>query len=406
MSNVLNSQDIKSILKRPNDLHERLMMQSCFRALERDKRCLRVVFTYPQPAPANLTRKQFKARGPFYQFVPVPEVAAILERIDRWLATAIKDKERWIEKTDNSGRITRLRNIKTLEDALALCEADEERARRSRLAQKDLEDGNDPRDVQIAQRFCDGTFAVKLKSPSALCWEARQMRHCLSNPTYAVRLVRGRVQYFSIRDALGRPHVTLEVAAGRIIECKGRANSDAFLSYGDKIEALADMMGWRSPDPDRGDEPELLHQFGLDRLVLERDVTLSEGMLPLARTLYVNGTLTAIDLDRLTTLPSVLHVGGDLIVRRCRNLRHMPKWLRVEGDTIIERCGTLRRLADHFSGGGSVALRDCPQLRLYPSRTIIGKALEVRRCPAAEASLGQGHISTRVKPIRQPHATV
>ena len=317
-----------------------------------------------------------------------------------------KTKSAGSKKKDKSGRITRLRNVKTLDDVLALCGEDERQARERELHRKDLSEGNDPREVQIAQRFCDGTFAVKLKTRSALRWEGRQMRHCLSNDTYAARLARGGLQYFSIRDALGRPHVTLEVAGRRVVECKGRANSDPFLSYGDKIQALADLMGWRCPNLDQGQEPELLHHFGLDRMVLERGVRLSDGMLPLARTLYVEGTMTAVDLDRLTTLPSVLHVGGDLIVRRCRNLRHMPKWLHVEGDTIIERCGTLRGLADHFSGGGSVALRDCPHLRLFPSRTIIGKALEVRRCPTTEASLGRRLAGTRAKPMRRPHATV
>lgn len=404
MSNVINRQDIKSILKRPNDRHETLMRQACYRALEHDERCLRLVSTYPHPAPANLNREQFEARGPYYEFVLVPEVAAILERIDRWLAKAIEDKERWIEKTDASGRVRRLSHIKTLQEALALCEEDASQARKRELAEKERKEGNNPGEVQIAHRFCDATFAVRLKTPSALAWEGRQMRHCLGSGRYAARLAQRRAQYFSIRDRLGRPHVTLEVTARCIIECKGRANSDPFLAYGDKIEELAEAMGWRWANLDRRRKPELLHQFGLDRMVFEREVTLSVRMLPLARTLYVEGSMTAADLNRMTTLPSVLLVGGDLILRRCANLRFMPRWLRVEGDTIIEGCGELRRLADHFSGGGSVTLSDCPHLRIDPSRTIIGKALEVRRCPKANASLGRRVIGTRAMPIRQVHA--
>jgi hypothetical protein len=181
MSNVINRQDIKFILKRPNDRHETLMRQACYRALEHDERCLRLVSTYPHPAPANLSREQFEARGPYYEFVLVPEVAAILKRIDGWLAKAIEDKERWIEKTDASGRVRRLSHIKTLQEALALCEEDASQARKRELAEKERKEGNNPGEVQIAHRFCDATFAVRLKTPSALAWEGRQMRHCLGS---------------------------------------------------------------------------------------------------------------------------------------------------------------------------------------------------------------------------------
>jgi hypothetical protein len=405
MPRLVNSKAIKRTLRRDDDLHDRLMRQCCYRALERDQRCLREVTSYPDPAVGNLTREEFEARRPLYEFVMAPEVAQILERIDLWLKHAVERKESWIEKADNSGRVTRLRNIKTLEDALALCEQDEERARRSWLVRKDLDEGNDPGEVEVARRFQDGWAAVKLKTPAALRWEARHMRNCLANPIYARRLTEYRVQYFSIRDADRRPHVTIEVRAGRVTQCKGRANSDPFISYGDKIEALARAMGWGCPDPHRLQGPELLDDFRIGQMLFERDVTLSTRMLPLARTLFVEGGFTAVDQERLTSLPVVMHVAGDLLIRRCRNLRHMPEWLRVDGDTVIEDCGAIRQLAANFHGLGSLSLRGCPQVKLNPARTIVGRALEVRRCPKAVVVPSSQRADVSAAPIRPSHAS-
>ncbi len=404
MSNVLNRRDIKSILKRPNARHGSLMQHACYRALESDPRCLRLVSTYPTPAPANITREQFEARGPWFEFVLVPEVAAILERIDRWLAKAVEDNEPWTREMGPGGRIKHLSHIKTLEQALARLEKDEREARKRASARKERDDGNNPAEVQVACRFCDGSFAVQLKTPSALAWEGTQMRHCLGNYRYVARLLQRRAQYFSIRDARGRPHVTIEVRGGHIVECQGRANSNPFLSYGAKIEELAEAMRWRWARLDQARQPELLEQFGIDRLVVEGDLTLSADMLPLARTLYVTGSMTAVALNRLTALPSVLLVGGNLILRRCVSLRFMPRRLRVDGDVIVERCGALRHLAGHFSAGGSVELSDCPLVDIDPLRTVIGGALDVRRCPKAETSLGGRALSARASLVRQASA--
>jgi PcfJ-like protein len=389
MAKVLNIEVIKFVLKRQNNLLETLMMQCCYRALEHDPRCLRPVLTCPDPPPAGLTPEQFAARGPYYEFMLVPEAARDLERIDRWLSDALERKESWIEKADKSGRITRFLKIKTLADALALCAEDEERLRRARAKKHDLAEGNSPRHVNVTRRFEDGCFAVELKTPSALRWEGRQMRHCLGNARYARRM-RAGVEFFSIRDANGRPHVTLEVAEGRVIQCKGRANSNPFPSYGEKLEWLGTAMGWDWRGYGFSLDPELLDQFHLDQMLFDGDVTVSDGMLPLARTLYVNGTFKAVGVDRLTTLPSVMRIQGDLILRRCSNLRHMPHWLHVEGNALIEECTLVRQLATNFSAGGSLMVAKCPQVQIDPSRTVVGGTLVVRRRPRGGNSRASG----------------
>ncbi len=215
------------------------------------------------------------------------------------------------------------------------------------------------------------------------------MQHCLGNPRYARRM-RAGVEFFSLRDANGQPHVTLEIVEGRVIQCRGRANSNPFPSYGKKLESLSAAMGWDWRGFGLSRDPDLLEQFQLDQILFDGDVTVSDAMLPLARTLYVNGTFKAVGVDRLTTLPSFMRVQGDLILRRCSNLQHMPHWLHVEGNALIEECSLVRQLATNFSSGGSLVVTKCPQIQLDPSRTVVGGTLVVRRRPRAGNTRASG----------------
>lgn len=398
---IVNRDDINNTLKRPEELLEKLMRQACYRALEHDMTCLRHVVTYPDPPPTDVTREKF-ARGPWYEFALTAEAAKSLEHIETWLKNAIEQKETWIEKKDTSGRVRRLLHIKTLGDALKMREEDGARAVRRQLAQRNLEDGNDPEDVQTAHLFDEGMVAVRLKTPKALRFEGRFMRHCLGDLVYARRLTTQGVKYFSIRDAQGRPHVTLEVVGRRVTQCKGRANSDPVPSYGSKLEWLAGAMGWHGAALDG--ERDVADYMTLDEMVFRRDVTLSEAMLPLARTLYARGTVRAAGLDRLTTLPWVMHVRGDLILRKCRNLRHMPEWLRVDGDVVLEDCGGVRHLAANVFVGGTLSMRDCPHILIDPERSFIGRTQRARQHPDDGAPPSWRIAGSRAQPMRRPNA--
>jgi hypothetical protein len=396
--NIVNSHKIKRILKRPNAKHGSLLRECCARALARDQRCLKRVVTYPDPAPKWLTPEKFEARGPFYEFVLPPEVARILKRLDKWLKEAVEKEESWIDKKDDSGRVKRLLHVRTLDDAQRLCDEDEARATRKKLVERDLAEGNDPADVQTAHRFDDGMVAVKLKTPTALRWEGRHMRHCLGDLAYARRLTTQGVKYYSIRDAQGRPHVTLEVVGRRVTQCKGRANHDPVPAYGAKIEWLAGAMDWHGSALDG--ERAMADYMTLNEMVFRRDVSLSEAMLPLARTLYARGTVRATGLDRLTTLPWVMHVRGDLILRKCRNLRHMPEWLRVDGDLVLEDCGAVRQLASNVFVGGTLSMNDCPHILIDPERSFIGRTQRVRQSPGTGAPPSLRIAASRAQPIR------
>ena len=398
---IVNRDDINNLLKREEELLDKLMRQTCYRALEHDMRCLRHIVTYPDPAPKSLTREKF-ARGPWYQFAPTPDADRDLEQIEAYLKRAIERKESWIEKKDKNGRVRRLLHIKTMGDALKMCEEEEARAARRQLVQRNLEDGNDPEDVQTAHRFDDGMVAVRLKTQKALRFEGRHMRHCIGEAVYARRLTTQGVKYFSIRDAQGRPHVTLEVVGRRVTQCKGRANSDPVPSFGGKLEWLAGAMGWTGAALDG--ERDMADYMTLNEMVFRRDVTLSEAMLPLARTLYARGTVRAAGLDRLTTLPWVMHVRGDLILRKCRNLRHMPEWLRVDGDVVLEDCGGVRHLAANVFVGGTLSMRDCPRILIDPERSFIGRTQRTLQHPDGGAPPSWRIAGSRAQSMRRPNA--
>ena len=201
-------------------------------------------------------------------------------------------------------------------------------------------------------------------------------------------------QYFSLRDRRGRPHVTLEVVDGRIMQCKGQANSDPFPRYGRAIENLADAQNWECLDLDLSHPvgPALQEELEIERMIVDH-MQVSPAQLPLPRTLYVDRGFEAINLQSLTALPVVMSVRGDLTIRNCHNLRFMPRWLQVHGDAVIENCRSIRQLASNFHVRGSLALRNCPNVRIDPAKTIVEGALEMRRGPYA---------GIRAHPTRRP----
>jgi hypothetical protein len=402
MSQILNIHEIKTVLNRRNKLHAKLMLQACYRALEHDRRCLREVTECPVSLPAGITREQFEQRKPFYMFVLHPDAERELRRINRWLKEAIKRKEPWINNVDGDARVARLRNIKTLAEALALCREDEQRFRRTRLAERDLALGNNPAHVRVLQASGEDAVFVELMTQEALRWEGQHMRHCLGRRMYVERLASFGFQYFSLRDRRGRPRVTLEVADGRITQCKGTANSDPFLRYGKAIEELAEAQNWECDDPSRPVPQELLEELDLDRMLVDHDMLLSAEQLPLPRTLYVDSAFEAINLQGLTALPVLMSVRGNLAIRNCHNLRFMPKWLQVLGDAVIENCSGIQQLASNFHVRGSLVLHNCPQVRINPAKTIVEGALEVRKCPNAGIPPRQKASSMRAHPTRRP----
>ena len=70
----------------------------------------------------------------------------------------------------------------------------------------------------------NGMLVYELTTPGALDFESDNMGHCVGRGAYDNAVATGQIKIYSIRDAGGEPHATLEVRDNRVIQLKGKAN--------------------------------------------------------------------------------------------------------------------------------------------------------------------------------------
>ena len=70
----------------------------------------------------------------------------------------------------------------------------------------------------------NGMLVYELTTPGALDFESDNMGHCVGQGAYDNGVATGRIKIYSIRDAGGEPHATLEVRNNRVFQLKGKAN--------------------------------------------------------------------------------------------------------------------------------------------------------------------------------------
>ena len=90
--------------------------------------------------------------------------------------------------------------------------------------------------------FDDGSNAVRLSSPAALIREGQMMGHCVG--TYANKVASGRCEIYSLRDKCNRPHATLEVIQGRVVQVRGKTNSALSPRWRPSVARLVRTMRW------------------------------------------------------------------------------------------------------------------------------------------------------------------
>jgi hypothetical protein len=94
-------------------------------------------------------------------------------------------------------------------------------------------------------RYDDHISWVKLVSTLQFEREGRLMNHCIGNGTYFNRFrTAENYDYYSLRDLHNKPHVTLEVHDGGIIQCKGKNNNRPSAEYQPYIKHIIDHKKW------------------------------------------------------------------------------------------------------------------------------------------------------------------
>jgi hypothetical protein len=92
---------------------------------------------------------------------------------------------------------------------------------------------------EVVADLSDGWTAQKLTTEDQLDDEGEEMQHCVGS--YAYEVSRGRTTIYSLRDANGRPHVTIEVSNNKIEQIRGKQNEEPAEKYKKYVE---EFKGW------------------------------------------------------------------------------------------------------------------------------------------------------------------
>jgi hypothetical protein len=165
-----------------------------------------------------------------------------INHIIDWLDIARVTNAPWLSNVDELGRVKKLMKFGSL-DAMH-SEADKHMKRR--LASVAVEV------VKEEPVFADDGGAyrvVRLTTEAALDRESAQMRHCIGLGSYDRYLGQDKHLLLSLRDKLNRPHVTIQVNDGKIVQFLGKANSAPKQEYRDAALELLSIHGIAFPEP-------------------------------------------------------------------------------------------------------------------------------------------------------------
>ncbi|MCS4089684.1 PcfJ domain-containing protein [Rhizobium sp. BK176] len=236
------------------------------------------------------------------------EVKAIMEcalpetrHIYDWLLASQIRGEPWLSRCDPQGRPLKLMKFSTIPQITA--EANKAMAKRRGDGFRVPPTSG----TEVVHECGDGWTIVRLMTPEALDYEGAQMGHCVGQGGYDHLIEEDPI--YSLRDPMGRSHITIEVDAysKRIAQLKGKQNAAP------KIEYTRRLVGWKGLVGLTIDGQECPSGFGLDkRLGLVELGELKSGDV-------FEGDLWIEWNDKLENplvLPSGITVIGDVDFRR------------------------------------------------------------------------------------------
>jgi hypothetical protein len=258
-----------------------------------------------------------------------------------WLSAAVINEAPWLANTDDEGRPKKLLKFSSFEQIRR--EADKAMLIEARKAGViDIAEG----DEELVMTLADGYYVVHLLTPTALDRESGQMQHCIGAGGYDKALANGSAEFFSLRDAAGNAHATMEVSAeGRdIVQLQGKQNKLPEERY---VRLLLPMM---------------------------KEMRLGLHRLHLGKTRFIDDDYSFVDLHNLPN-GAVIHrhvyienegpiaftddleIRGNLTFANCDNVR-LPKNLRVTGNLGFDRTDGVTK-CENLKVGGTLRVSEC-----------------------------------------------
>ena len=166
--------------------------------------------------------------------------------------------------------------------------------------------------VVIALEMADGWRWARLETTAALDAEGQAMGHCVGSGGYdGLAGCFGPDGIYSLRDAKGRPHVTVEVSGDTVRQAQGRGNT-APTGYAGSLRALMQALGVGIGN----ESPGLFGLASIDGVLMPVD----EALARLSANGKVGGDVDFRGSPALTSLPEGLKVGRKIV-----GADHLPR---------------------------------------------------------------------------------
>ncbi|MCZ7861530.1 PcfJ domain-containing protein [Agrobacterium salinitolerans] len=158
-----------------------------------------------------------------------------------WIGSAVANRAAWLTNLDDNGCPKKLAKCGSLSALVA--EADKQ-------MKKDLnsQGRSAPRNADVFASDGGAYHIVNLATPQAIDRESNEMRHCIGHGSYDRFLGLDGHLFLSLRDEFGRPHATMEVVKGKIVQFYGKANSVPKEEYREATLQLLSPRGIELPD--------------------------------------------------------------------------------------------------------------------------------------------------------------
>ena len=356
---------------------QRLLKIALAKPLAKRPENLEPVTELPSDAPAWLKAK-WPEGGPYHRFRPDDKLTNKARHVADWLKVAVQDQEPWLKQRSH-GRPTRFNSINSLDDALAMADADMREKNRKLAKQR----APSAEGEETVMDLGNGFRIVRLTTPTALDRESAFMGHCIGQGGYDEYLKDGSRQFFSLRDAKNLPHATIEVDTARhaVLQCQGKENKPPVAKYLPRLQRFLTERKYKlnAPPNDTG----LIEQDGQyhsifampQGLKIHGDLNLGDTRITsLPEGLEVPGNLDLIETP-ITSLPEGLEVGGSLSLINT-SITSLPKGLKVGGGLHL-KLTSISSLPEGLDVPGDLDLSNTPITSL-PKRLKVGGSLDLR----------------------------
>ncbi|MCZ7861071.1 PcfJ domain-containing protein [Agrobacterium salinitolerans] len=293
-----------------------------------------------------------------------------------WLRVAIATRADWLTNIDDQGRPKKLMKFGSIDaivkEADKAMRLDIERASRVSIASGE---------ERLVVTLTNGMTVVEMLTETALDRESSIMQHCVGNGGYDAHLGGGERAFYSIRDANGKPHVTLEVNLHNrsVVQTRGKQNTTPADKYMSAVKEAVVATRLQIEDVnfvlDRNHEivqksalPEHLRVYG--NLFLSGYY--ERGPLPLI--LSVELDLSLKNRDDIQELPSVLSVGRSIYAAGC-GVRDWRRVTMVVGHLDLTDSHA-ELLSDTLAVGGDLLLRGT-RITKFPNDLGVGRDLDL-----------------------------